>query len=808
MRILFVEDDEALAPVVANALSQQHYVLDLALDGEQGWDYACTFTYDLMLLDVSLPKLDGISLCRKLREAGHQNPILLLTAKDDSADKVRGLDAGADDYVVKPCTIEELLARIRALLRRKTAPGATILAWGELCLNPSSCEVTYQGTFIPLTPKEYSLLELFLRHPRHVFSRSAILEHLWSFSDPPSEDTVRAHIKGLRRKLKSVGAQEAVETVYGIGYRLQLPPQNTPSPSKQQQTQTAVNALWEQFKPQIWERVAALDRFFQALQDGTFTPQLRFDAEQQAHKLVGSLGVFGYPKGSDVARDIEQLLIAIGNEPLELASDYTHHPLTPRLIAAIHQLHETLQNSPEAEWWQEDNPELLDAPGSSDADLDPAQIQQNMTEPPQRQNPVLLVVDDDAELVQRLQACSLSWDLQVEVALDPIQARSLIAGTPPDAIVLDLNFPDLPDGGLELLEELKLQYPHIPVLVFTVRDGFDDRVTVARLGGRAFFSKPIPPHQVLEAVQDILQRNRTAARPRVLAVDDDPLLLKVIRRFLEPWGIELRTLDDPRQFWETLEATVPDLLILDVQMPHVSGIELCRVVRNDSTWNGVPILFLSADRDGDTIHQLYQVGADDYIHKPVTEPELVTRIFNRLERIQLLRTIAETDPLTGVANRSQSTKELHRYLRLANMHQQPLCLAILDLDDFKQINDRMGHDMGDRILQRLGMILRQKFRSDDVVSRWGGEEFVIGMYGMTQQDGVRRLAEVLQAIRSEVFLVTGHSPFQVTCSAGVVEYPRHGKDLPSLYRAADHALEQAKAIGCDRIWLASDPVMC
>ncbi len=805
MRILFVEDDEALAPVVASALSQQHYVIDLALDGEQGWDYACTFTYDLMLLDVSLPKLDGISLCRKLRESGHQNPILLLTAKDDSADKVRGLDAGADDYVVKPCTIEELLARIRALLRRKTAPGATILTWGELGLNPSSCEVTYQGEFVPLTPKEYSLLELFLRHPRHVFSRSAILEHLWSFSDPPSEDTVRAHIKGLRRKLKSAGAQEAIETVYGIGYRLQLPPTNPPLPNKREQTQAAVNAMWEQFKPQILERTEALDRLVEAFKDGTFTPQLRDEAEQKAHKLVGSLGVFGFPKGSDLSREIEQMLISLGNEPIRSPSDPHLLPLAAPLIAKIAQLHRELQNPPEADWWHGDNPEQSPAPSASVVDPNPSQ---NAAEPRQSQNPVLLVVDDDAELVHQLQACSLNWDLRVEVALDLVQARSAIAQAPPDAILLDLNFPDTSDGGLALLEELKAQFPHIPVLVFTVRDGFDDRVAVARLGGRAFFSKPIPPHQVLESVRDILQRNRTAARPRVLAVDDDPLLLKVIRRFLEPWGIELRTLDDPRQFWETLEATVPDLLILDVQMPHVSGIELCRVVRNDSTWNGVPILFLSADRDGETVHRLYQVGADDYIHKPVTEPELVTRIFNRLERIQLLRTIAETDPLTGVANRSQSTKELHRYLRLANTHQQPLCLAILELDDFKRINDRMGHEMGDRILQRLGMILRQKFRSDDVVARWGGEEFVIGMYGMTQQDGVRRLAEVLQAIRSEVFLMSSHAPFQVTCSAGVVEYPRHGKELPSLYRAADRALVQAKAVGSDRIWLASDPVMC
>ncbi|MDY6938771.1 MAG: response regulator [Cyanobacteriota bacterium] len=806
MRILFVEDDDALATVVSDVLRQQHYVVDMAPDGEQGWDYACSFTYDLILLDVSLPKLDGISLCRRLRKDGYNTPVLLLTARDASADKVEGLDAGADDYVVKPCPMEELLARIRALLRRQTAPGAPVLVWGDLSLNPSSCEVVYKGRLIRLTPKEYSLLELFLRHPRHVFSRGAILEHLWSFDTPPGEETVRAHIKGLRRKLKSCGVEDAIETVYGIGYRLKPLPQA--SSSKEKQTAAAVSEAWEQFKEPILERVTILEEALASLQQDTLDENYRHNAQQQAHKLAGSLGMFGLPEGSRLAREIEACWIAL-KQPSESNGSIPIHQLES-MLAQLRGLVENPEVSEENATIEAELASLPIVPPDSFLDRPSVSAASEGSEPTAEITalplpPRLLAVDSDRELTQELQISGANWNIEVEVARTPDEARAAIDRSTPHAIVLELTFSDRADDGLVLLEELAAQYPKVPILVCTVRDGFSERVAVARLGGRAFLPKPIPPDRILATVRETLDRYSTF-RPRILAVDDDPLILKVLQRFLIPWGIELHTLEDPRQFWQTLEATVPDLLILDVQMPHITGIELCQVVRNDSIWNQLPILFLSGDRDDGTLHRLYQAGADDYVPKPVTEPELMTRIFNRLERLQLLQTIAEIDPLTGVANRSQSTKELYRYLRLANTHNQPMCLAIVDLDRFRHVNETLGHETGDRVLKRIGTILQQKFRSDDLVARWGGEEFAIGMYGMNQYDGIRRLSQVLEAVRSEVFLVKGHAPLRVTVSAGVAEYPHHGKDLTNLYRAADLALDLAKASGRDRICTATPPV--
>lgn len=221
MRLLLVEDDQRIAAALAEDLSDQHYTVDVVYDGQTGWDYIQAAQYDLILLDVMLPEIDGITLCRQLRQQGQQTPILMLTARDTVGDRVLGLDAGADDYLVKPFDLQELAARVRALLRRGDTTTPPILSWGDLQLDPSTCEVSYAQQPLDLSPKEYSLLEFFLRHQRRVFSRAQLLEQLWSFEAMPDEATIKAHIRGLRQKLDGAGApKDLIETVYGLGYRL------------------------------------------------------------------------------------------------------------------------------------------------------------------------------------------------------------------------------------------------------------------------------------------------------------------------------------------------------------------------------------------------------------------------------------------------------------------------------------------------------------------------------------------------------------------------------------------------------------
>jgi DNA-binding response OmpR family regulator len=221
MKLLLVEDNRQLADQLADALTDQRYVVDVARDGEEGWDLISYGHYDLVMLDVTLPKLDGVSLCRKLRAKGYQTPILMLTGRSTNTDKVAGLDAGADDYLAKPVALNELTARLRALLRRNHKELTPVLEQGKLRLDPTSCQVTYDGVPVKLSPKEYLMLELFLRNGQRIYSRKAILDQLWGLdAELPGEDTVKAHIKGLRQRLRVVGVENLIESVYGLGYRL------------------------------------------------------------------------------------------------------------------------------------------------------------------------------------------------------------------------------------------------------------------------------------------------------------------------------------------------------------------------------------------------------------------------------------------------------------------------------------------------------------------------------------------------------------------------------------------------------------
>lgn len=222
MRILVVEDDAKIADLLADTLRNAQHTVDIAQDGEIAWDWIKTLDYDLILLDVTLPKLDGLKLCRQVRDFNSTLPILMLTARDTTADKIIGLDAGADDYMVKPFDLDELMARIRALHRRATSSTQTqYLTWGSLRLNADTYEVVYAEQPLTLTPKEYALLELLVVNGRRVLSRPWIIERLWNLEDAPTEEAVKTHIRTLRQKLRLAGAEDdLIETVHGLGYRL------------------------------------------------------------------------------------------------------------------------------------------------------------------------------------------------------------------------------------------------------------------------------------------------------------------------------------------------------------------------------------------------------------------------------------------------------------------------------------------------------------------------------------------------------------------------------------------------------------
>lgn len=617
MKLLLIEDDRATTDILTEALKDHHWIVESAADGEIGLQLAQAQEYDLILLDIGLPKIDGISLCQKLRNQGYENPILLLTAKDSTETQIMALDAGADDYVTKPFNLDVLLARMRAVVRKvKTLPA--IATYENIQLDSKSGEVTCDGKPLHLTAKEYCLLELFLLNPKRIYSRRAILDCLWNFADAPGEETVNTHIKCLRQKLKAAGASDPIETVYGLGYRLRYPQVTTPvtpkipntlpsdSPTNtsenEQKAQAVTLKVWNQFKTKYVEQVKVLAELINIFKTGNFSPEQQQEAIGLAHKLVGSLGMFGLMEAAQQAKQIELFLKENPLENIQIQEAF-------KLVGSLQETVEQAQtNAP---------PRTQLTPQTTRSIASSSRI---------------LIVDDDLLLADRLRIEALAWNLQVEIATDLNVARLMIDRSPPSVILLDLSFPGA-ENGLTLMQEIQGRSPKIPVIIFTAKEDLSDRIAASRLGANVFLHKPLPAYEILKTITDVLkQKPQEAENNRVLMVDDDPGFLQLLSILLSSYGLEVTTSNHPLEFWQVLTACNPDVLILDLEMPEFDGIELCKVVRADRQWQHLKVLFLSAHKEADAIARAYSAGADAYINKSIPGTELATQILYRLNR--------------------------------------------------------------------------------------------------------------------------------------------------------------------------------
>jgi DNA-binding response OmpR family regulator/HPt (histidine-containing phosphotransfer) domain-containing protein len=628
MRILVVEDDELIANALEKTLTGQNYIVDIANNGLTGW----ALIYDLIILDIVLPQLDGIRFCRKLREGNYQIPVLLLTAQDSSNDKVMGLDAGADDYVVKPFDLTELLARIRVLLRRSNSTCIpAILKWRKLCFDPGLCQVTYEGQVLSLTPKEYRLLELFLRNRHRVFSRSDILDHLWPCEQAPSEEAVTVHIKDLRQKIKRVGgAGDFIETVYGQGYRLKQSKEEgthaeaePPAPTNptNEQLKTELSVVWEKYKGLNQSRLEQLEKSANALLNNCLTETQCKITHQVAHKLAGALGIFGFSEASCLAKEIE---VIFNNYKILGALEGRY------LVESLGALREMLARSSNAESSRSFARSNLEPLGSLDDLLE---------------DRPLLMICGDRILANQFAALANEQNLRVVMTdrlADVLNGRYIHHSEglkTIDIVVLNLSLCEMAEEDLTRLVKMVNQTPPIPVLCMTAKHDLSNRVKMNRLAAHVCFHKPIAPEKVLDAIVKMRSQLKSTTA-KVMFVDDDETVLTGMRTLLEPLGLKLTTLNDPLQFLPVLETFSPDLLVLDLKMPHFSGLELCQTLRNTPQWSRLSILFLTAHADIRTTNQIFSAGANGCMSKTIGQSALATRILTSLEQTRLHRSFA------------------------------------------------------------------------------------------------------------------------------------------------------------------------
>jgi DNA-binding response OmpR family regulator len=586
MRILVVEDDLGIGFLLETILATHKYVVDVATDGQAGLDLSDAYEFDAILLDVTLPKKDGISVCREIRAKGNTVPILLLTSLDSPADRTRGLDAGADDYLGKPFDRDELLARLRAILRRSHAPTVPILNWGSLQLDPVSTNVTFGDRLVPVTPKEYALLELFLRNSKRVFNCNAILDHLWSF-DSPGEEVIRTHIKGLRQKLKQVGAAaDFIETVYGIGYRLK-PIESSGA--------TLLTDTWEKFKGQVYEQVAVLEQLAVRFFNQDLQSDWQAIGKNIAHSLTGSLGTFGFSLSSELARQIEKLL----GSNRDLTTEQGQLLLS--LVTALgEELHRPIVTT-----------DLHSFAPDLATDI--------------------LLVSADKDLNHEIQSMAgeRGWNVQIMPTI--AAARSQLHRDRTRSILLTEAVTEQTAEVLGLLVEVNKQVPLVPIIALTDPNRLDP--TVQHLGNWISVC-PTKIADLMESIDRAISEAEST-QTHVLVVDDDLKILAILRALLLPWGFKITTLADSQKFWDILPVVKPDLLILDVEMPIVSGLDLCQSIRDRSEWSSLPIIFLTAHTEPTLIQQVFAIGADDFVTKPVVGPEIIARITNLMERQQV-----------------------------------------------------------------------------------------------------------------------------------------------------------------------------
>lgn len=829
MKILLVEDDTATRQLLALHLTAARYTVEQAMDGVTALELASQWNYDLIILDLALPQLDGLSLCRKLRRKGSTTPILILTAKTGDEHIITGLDAGADDYVTKPFEVQSVLARVRALLRRgAVATEIPSLVWGRMQLDPGLAQVTYDGDVVPLTPKEYSLLELFLRHPHRVFSRSTILDHLWAIDDSPTEGAVTNLVKDLRNRLKRSGIVEPViQTVYGLGYRLGPPldldpvatalslPSHPPSPrlpdpndpeislplpsaessngrvaDPAQATDAAgiaagLAAITQRFHASLPERLARLEQAIQQLQTTRLADSERHQAREEAHRLAGALGTFGDPDGSVQARHIETLLAQA-------------EPLTADQVAQVAQAFDQINQGIAQRQEQGNGRGVGPNPGYLAQTRDPLRCG-------------LLVVNVDGAMAQQWQQRLPQHGYSVEVCdhLPDLAATPLSPQV--GAILLGLDPTAAPADKLAPLQAIRRHAPQLPVIVITCQESLEERVQVARLQGHRYLVAPVSAHQVLDALEQVLPCAQSP-ESRVLVVDDDPVTLSTIQDLLSPWGLQVFGLSDPRQFWEQLRQVQPDLLILALDTPTFSGFELCQVVRQDPTYGNLPTLMLATYPDTVTVNQVFEAGGDDLIGKPIVGPELVTRVLSRVERSRLRQQLDQMrqqralqwaqsdyhDPLTQVANASHLETFLHQQWDRHCQDRAPLALLICALDDFLAYQQTYGLGASDGVLRRVARALYHTVNPHiDLVARSGDTQFTVVLPN-TNLDGALRVATRIQQGVDQLQIPHGASRQRshITLSLGIGgTTPTQSTQPEQLIVAAGQALGEAQARG-------------
>ncbi len=406
-------------------------------------------------------------------------------------------------------------------------------------------------------------------------------------------------------------------------------------------------------------------------------------------------------------------------------------------------------------------------------------------------NKRVYILDRDKKFVDEIQKNLDAMDYESTAFSDVTAFNEAIQTKPPGMIVVDVN--DLDENEIVILQ--KSHQEDNPMLLFCTASQGDlrSRLKAIRNGAAAFFVKTDEPFYLTKKL-DQLSSSSSNVPLRILIVDDSLSLAEYYSIILEAAGMEVRYITEPLRMLDVLNDFLPDLLLLDVYMPECSGLELAAVLRQESIYAGIPIIFLSIEDDRLKQLAALNLGGDDFLTKPILPQHLIAAVRSRAKRAGVLSSYMTRDSLTGLLNHTNILKHLEIELSRANRLHSKLCFIMLDIDHFKSVNDTYGHLMGDHVLRILSELLLRRLRKTDWVGRYGGEEFAVILPNTSMDTAVALCKQIRELFAEHVFRAEDAQDFNVTISAGIALYPEFN-DKKSLIEAADRALYQAKYQG-------------
>ncbi|MEK8090194.1 diguanylate cyclase [Thermithiobacillus plumbiphilus] len=385
-------------------------------------------------------------------------------------------------------------------------------------------------------------------------------------------------------------------------------------------------------------------------------------------------------------------------------------------------------------------------------------------------------------------------------AIEPLANWQALQALRADERGLALIDLDLLDAGVSL--SAQADQPDMSLVFLSQQGDLATRLRAVRLGGSAFFQRPLDTTALIDAIDGLVTRAGRAPY-RVLIVEDSSTLADYYALLLRQAGMQPRCLDTPLRVLDELTDFLPDIILMDLYLGACNGFELAAVIRQQATYAGIPIVFLSAERNLGKQMNAMRLGGDDFITKPVDPDRLAASLASRADRARGMRALMSRDSLTGLLNHTHFTDQLDIEVARARRQQQPFCLAMIDIDFFKAVNDQYGHPVGDRVIKSLARLLQQRLRKTDIIGRYGGEEFAVILWA-DLADSFRVLNDIREQF-SHIRHQASDDSFHATISIGVTGWPQQdGSD--ALYEAADQALYQAKHQGRNQVVAAWDSI--